>query len=99
MQAVVAAEIDEVEDAFLEAAVANAGAGFDELGAQSRIAADGAGHLLHSGACGFEEGGDVVSELMRCLPIRRDIARSHPWVAPARRVGALRMQLIDHKRS
>ena len=60
VQAVVAAEIDEVEDAFLEAAVANAGAGFDELGAQSRIAADGTGHRLHIGAGGFLEGGDAV---------------------------------------
>lgn len=35
VQAVVAAEIDEVEDAFLEAATIKAGAGLDELGYQA----------------------------------------------------------------
>jgi hypothetical protein len=47
MQAIVAAEILQVEDVFLEAAAAQAGA-------------DGAGHFLHIGAGGFSEGGDAV---------------------------------------
>ena len=47
MQAVVAAEVHQVEDVFLEAAAAKAWA-------------DGAGHLLHVGAGGLLVGGDAV---------------------------------------
>ena len=47
MQAVVAAEVHQIEDVFLEAAAAKAGA-------------DGAGHLLHIGAGGFSEGRNAV---------------------------------------
>jgi len=60
MQAVVGAEIHQVEDVFLEAATAKAGAGLEELGSQPRIGADGTGHLAHIGAGGFSEGGDAV---------------------------------------
>ena len=49
MQAVVAAENHQVEDVFLEAAAAKAGAGLEELGTQARI-----------GAGGLAEGGDAV---------------------------------------
>lgn len=83
-----AAEDHEVEDAFLEAAAAKALACLEELGSRAGITADGAGHLLHSRAGGFAEGGNVVDRAERRLPIRRDSARSHQWVAPAERVGA-----------
>ena len=47
VQAVVAAEVHQVEDVFLEAAATKTGP-------------DGTGHLLHVGASGFSEGGDAV---------------------------------------
>ena len=47
MQAVVAAELYQVEDVFLEAAAAKAGA-------------DCVGQLMHIGAGGFAEGGDAI---------------------------------------
>ena len=47
MQAVVAADVHQVEDVFLEAAAAKAGA-------------DGAGHLLHIGAGVFAEGRNAI---------------------------------------
>ena len=67
VQAVVAAENHEVEDVFLEAAAAKAGASLEELGTDARIAADGAGHLLHIGAGGFAEGGDAVDRAGDCV--------------------------------
>ena len=59
VQAVVAAEIHNVEDVFLEAATTKAWTGLEELGSKARIGADGTGHLLHIGAGGFAEGGDA----------------------------------------
>ena len=56
MRAVVAAENHQVEDVFLEAAAAKAGAGLEELGTQARI-----------GAGGFAEGGDAVDRAGDCV--------------------------------
>jgi hypothetical protein len=52
MQAVVAAEVHQVEDVFLEAAATKAGA-------------DGVCQLMHIGAGGFAEGGDAVDRADR----------------------------------
>ena len=38
-------------------------------------------------------------ELMRCLPIRRDSARSRKWMAPAERVGAAEATTLLNQRA
>ena len=93
-----AAENHQVEDVLLEAAATKAGAGLEELGAQARIAADGAGDLLHVGAGGLRRAAMLLIELMRWLPIRRDSARSHQWVAPAERVEATEATILLNQR-
>jgi hypothetical protein len=40
----------------------------------------------------------LLIELMRWLPIRRDSAHSHPWVAPAERVGAAEATILLNQR-
>ena len=41
----------------------------------------------------------LLIELMRWLPIRRDSAHSHPWVAPAERVGAAEATILLNQRA
>ena len=60
VEAVGAAEVDEVEDVFLEAGAAEAGAGLEELGADAAVHAEDAGDLGDVGAGGLAEGGEGV---------------------------------------
>jgi len=53
-------EIDKIEDVFLEAAPAKAGAGFEELASDAAVGTDGMGYLLHIGSGGFTEGCDRI---------------------------------------
>ena len=54
------AEVDEVENVFLEARAAKADRGFEEFGANAGVEADGACDLIDIGSGGFAECGDGV---------------------------------------
>ena len=60
LEAVVAAEIHQIEDVFLEAAAAKARARLQKFGANAAVRADGLGHLAHIGARGLAKGGNAV---------------------------------------
>ncbi len=60
VQAVVAAEVHQIEDVLLKAAAAEAGAGLEELPTNAAVGTDGAGYFTHIDAGGFAEGGDAV---------------------------------------
>ena len=59
LQSVVAAEIHQIKNIFLEATTAKARSSLEELGADSAIAANRLGHLPHVGTGGLTEGGDA----------------------------------------
>ena len=60
--AVVLRGLDQRQRVLGEARAAIAGAGMEELGADAVVEADAARHLLHVGADGFAEIGDLVDE-------------------------------------
>ena len=60
IKAVVAAEVDEVEDIFLKTAATKSRTGLEELGADAGIGTDRLAHFHHIGAGGLAESGDGV---------------------------------------
>jgi len=60
VEAVVTAEVHQVEDVLLEAAAAKTRASFEELGADAAIGADGMGYLIDVSAGGLAERGNRV---------------------------------------